>query len=137
MLQAEDGAFSAFCDNSIFPLSTKHTEKESSDPRKLCDQHSAPLSQNCRGVYLPLVQEEKRRASGRRHRRGEGGSRSRGCGVEQHMQLARCWEQFTKDTTSPLNWNPGMDSRECTGLLGQYSHNQEGKACTQSRNYSL
>lgn len=45
--------------------------------------------------------------------------------------------KFTKDTASLLNWNPGMDFRECTGLLGRYSHNQEGKACTQSRNYSL
>lgn len=53
------------------------------------------------------------------------------------MQLASCWELFPKDIASPLNWNPEMDSRECPGLLGQYSHNKEGKAGILGRNYSL
>lgn len=53
------------------------------------------------------------------------------------MQLASCWEQFSKDTAFPLNWNPGMDSRECPGLLGQYSQSQESKAGTRAKNCSL
>lgn len=53
------------------------------------------------------------------------------------MRLASCCELFAKDTASPLNWNPGMDARECPGLLGQYSHSPKGKADTRDKDYSL
>lgn len=126
MLQAQVLAFSASCESSLFPQSTEHAGRRSPQT-----PGSDVTSIQC--LHLELQRSLSAPGGGRKekscgHRKGRGGSRSRGCGGEQHTQLDSCWELFVKDKTSPLNWNPGMDSRECSGLLGQYSHSQVCKA---------
>lgn len=124
MLQAKTQLSVAAVTSSIFTISTKHIRRRSPQT-----QGSSVTSIQ---YLLPRTEEEsvslcmrKRRATVTDNR-GEG----KGVGVEQHMQLASCWELLAKDIASPFNWNAGMDSREWPGLLSQGSHNQEGKAGT-------
>lgn len=136
MLQAPNVACSACCETVSFPSALNMQREGVLRPKETtwpAFTTSFPGLQ--RSLWPPWVGEKEELQATNSWRGGESGSQ--GCGGEQCTQLVSYWELLVKDTASPLDWNPGMDSQEWPGLLGQDSHRQEGKAGTQGRNYSL
>lgn len=129
-----------FCCQCNFTFHTKCTERRgSSDSSKYVTSIPCPFPRLLRYLFTPCIRGKEQSFRWHKAIDSRGGvSGSWGCGAEQHMQLsvpaASCWELWAKDTTSPPNWNPQMDS------LGQDRQSQEEKGRiynSQSSSFSI